>query len=254
MSDDANTNQSPTEDQPEVDPRFADDPLTKDGKPRTRRKPLTKEEQEKLTEEIRMSLILDVNEGDIKRDVFKRWNLRPKRTQKYITRARRRNASSLAESPEDALASSIGYWGRLKRNAEARLQREEKIEGWANAALDRCEKDADALRERATKETPFTEQFEAIEMRRSNAIALREQARRAQFAASTSSKEAQREIDRLKGNIIHRVARTDTKGKDIPEFTEPTTPAAVDNEIKSLVEQLRNRQTGVPAIPGPSSN
>jgi hypothetical protein len=180
---------------------------------------------------------------------MKEWKgLLPRSVERYITIAWRRQREFIGESADDSLASSIGYWAGKKQNAEFRIDREQAIENMANRSLERCEKDFDTLREMVTEDNPLTERFEAVEMRRRNAIALREQARRAIFASEMISKDAQREIDRLKGNHAPlKIAKTDSKGQDIPEPEpiEPVTVQAAEEELKGLVEQLRSRQASI---------
>lgn len=244
-------------DNPPTPERLRDDPLTDLGKPRQIRRKLDKPKADQLVETIRRMLILDVNPGDIKRKIptmpeFK--GFRPRSIELYITIAKRRQHESIGESNDEALAKSLGYWSGKKQQAEARIQREQSIENLANRSLERCEKDFDDLRERVTEDSPLTERFEAIEIRRRNAIALREQARRTIFTSEMISKDAQREIDRLKGNHAPlKFAKTDSKGQDVPEPEpiEPMTQEAVKEELKGLVEQLRNRQA---AITVPSGN
>lgn len=233
-----------------IPPHLRDSPLTERGLPRQRRRKLERHEADAVVEYARTLLIMDVNRCDMKREIGKKFNLDPRSSERYITLAGRRNHTHLGESADESLAKSLGYWSRKKQQSEQRLQRELGIEQRANRSLELCDADFERLREQATDDKPLIEQFEAVEMRRSNAISLREQARKAMFTAEMVSKEAQREIDRLKGNHAPlKIAKTDSKGEDIPEPIEPTTQEAVDQELREILDQLKSRQSAV-LVPG----
>lgn len=225
------------------DPRFASDPLTVRGTPRKNAPKCTPEEREERIEWIRGLVRLNFNAGDIKRMGARKWNLKRKTVQEYISFARERNRNSLDDSEDQMLADALSYWSKKQQMAEAKIKREREIESKTHATLEATNKEIDEIESELTPDNPQTDRLEILEMRRRSSITLIEHCRRATFSAEQTSQDSQREIDRLKGN--HRpqkFARTTKDGQDVDRAAgDPVTMADCDREIRELADKLRAR-------------
>lgn len=213
-----NENESPSGD--EVDPRFADDPLNSKGQPRRQVTHADRELFDRRVEECRMLVRLNMTPGDIKRRLSKAWGVAPRTVERYLKVAAKRNRGILAPDEDQALADSLAFWSLKQQDAEATIQRERAMLNKANDTIHNASEERDEIEvrtSRADREPADNERLQILEMRIGNAVAIREQCRRAIYSANHNSLDVQREIDTLKGNARPRkVAMTDSRGRDIP--------------------------------------
>lgn len=165
------------------------------GQPRKRAQQRTKGEQHAITEQVRRMLVLGMTDGEIRRKVSEEQKMKRRSVIPYITLARKRNREFLGTSNDDNLADSLGYWTRKKQEAEQML-------GAARKGIS----DAEAmLKDESDKDAPDAELFDAL----NNRI---EGLRKTVYAQEQFSRDAQREIDKLKGT--HAPIRVETRNQN----------------------------------------
>ena len=195
---------------------------------------------------------LNFTNGDIKRALSARWGIRRRSVEKYLTVAWARNRGFIGEDENQSLARSLSYWSFKQQQSERTIDRQQTAIAAAEKSYQLAEKTIEELEGIRTADNPMTERFEILEMRKTNALQTIRQANSAMAIATSVSRECQDRIDRLKGNHAPiKFAKTDSKGNDVPAPVEPTTPAAVDQELRKLVDKLKERQGSAIA---PSAN
>lgn len=172
-----------------------DPELNARGKPRKVAPHRTKAEQHAIIEQIRRMLVLGMTDGEIRRKISEEQKMKRQSVIPYITAARKRNREFLGTSNDDNLADSLGYWTRKKQEAEQML-------GVARKGI----ADAEAmLKDESDKDAPDAELYDAINARI-------EGLRKTVYAQEQFSRDAQREIDRLKGT--HAPIRVETRNQN----------------------------------------
>jgi hypothetical protein len=204
----------------------------------------TAEQLEERIEFVRSLIRLNFGVGDVKRMASKRFGVKRKTVQAYLSYARERNRSILDATEDQALADSLLYWSRKQQDCEATIQREKLLQAKSIEVLRSAEKEIDELETGRTPDNPQTERLEILEMRKRTAVKLIDHARRACFTSEQGSRDAQDRIDRLRGNLAPiKLARTTKAGDDIDDPTkrEPATVADANREIVELLGRIRSK-------------
>lgn len=218
----------------ELDPavRFADDPVTARGTMRVKPKPADKEEVERRINFARTRMQAGKSDGDIKRAMFRAFNISPRGAEKYITVARNRIKSYLAVNPETSAAAALDYYSDQVLTFEVPVQRAMAQLQDAHKRLDNVNRfigdPARTREERASAE----DAKKAIEAEIDD-LWLRIK----QFRGMTEH--ARQMIVKLTGAAAPtKVALTTAGGEDVLRAAEPATPAAATAEILAIMAEV----------------
>ncbi len=190
------------------------------GLPRKRARQTTREDKHAIIEEIRQSIRLGYTDGEMKRAISKKHKLKPRSVEKYIAAARKRNLQYLGASEDENLSASLAYWTRKKQEAESFL--------------------VTAMRGIIDTERRISEESGGGDAELFDALNARlEGLRKTVYTQEQFSREAQKEIDRLKG--VHAPVRHDVRQLNVTASVDVT--QASDEQLLEW-----NRMVGIPVL------
>lgn len=161
------------------------------------REQLTPQERDALVEQVRALIRGGLDRAGIKRFLRDKHGLRHRAALAYIRKATDRNLQALNETEDEALGNAVDFWRRKISEAESLGQQEaKKIQAATTVLLE-----IDAAISALPKDTPADNpaELEMLLLRRSTHEKLLESSRRSRFTAEQWARDAQREVDRLKG-------------------------------------------------------
>ncbi|MCC7422551.1 MAG: hypothetical protein IT428_19905 [Planctomycetaceae bacterium] len=189
--------------------------------------------REQRVEDVRKLMILHHSDGDIKRMLAVKWDVKPRYVERYLCVARARNREALGRDEVACRADSIGWWTEKLSEKEAQLRAAQVDFNNATITADR------ARRAIQSKEGDWEEAKKALR----EANNLKKRARYVMREIEPLLIQYQNAIDRLLGNHAPvKVAQTTKDGKDVAKPAEPVDPA---KEIDDLFRSLGER-CGVP--------
>lgn len=203
----------------------------------------SREETERRIEIVRQMIVDGHNLGDIKRLQSLTWGVTARTVWQYITLARKRNKQSLRIAGDEACATSIEFWSRRKREAQADAatlrEKIAEVERDEAAWLERLHAADDSVIESYTLElSRLSKKVDSL-------------ARRLQSAESREAKAHDR-IDVILGTRAPtKVAITDAAGNDLPRDPQvlQTRLVALGFALPALPDGTGGAVQSLPALP-----
>ena len=196
--------------------------------------------EEQIIEAIRGLLRINQTRGDIVRMVVANKNFgieSARQVGRYMRLARARNKQAISRSEDEALSDSIGLWASKQRDAQQAIGKARQSIDYHTQRIRECETVID------DPDSP-KEKIEIALIQQQRSVQQMDDARRTVYGAERTIIECQDRIDRLLGNFAPvKVARTDTKGRDVAgcEASQPATHNEAKNRVEGILETLKSR-------------
>lgn len=195
--------------------------------------------EEQIIEAIRGLLRINQTDGDIRRMVVSNKNFgitSTKAVGKYIALARKRNKQAIQRTEDEALSDSLGLWASKQRDAMQAVGKARQNIEYHTQRIRECEEIID-------NPDSGKEKVEIALIQQTRSVQQMDDARRTIYSGERTVMECQDRIDRLLGNFAPvKVAKTDTKGRDIPaESPQPATHNEAKSKVEGILETLKSR-------------
>lgn len=229
----------------ELDPsvRFANDPITARGTPRKNARPATKEQVEERLAFARARMLAGATDGDIKRAMIRKYGIKGRSCEDYITVARRRIREYIEISPDNSAAAALAHYTKNVLEFDVPCQ---LVMGRLMAAQKRL----GGIDERLSDHTIDRDERTGLEDAREAVVREIDTLWKDYLKFKSIIDSSRKMIVDLTGAAAPtKVALTTAGGDDVLRAAEPATPAAAEAEIATLLALALNGATEPTTLP-----